>query len=734
MLRRFFITLLFISISFLSFSQVISNQQRKDIIADLQKQISIISVFSSENLDMLPVYTFQLQTANNILAKYQEYKVDNQVYAKWFELKTLVKQNKEMVEFLEPRVGDWFYRKAIGAMANNEKAKAYEFLNKALLLQPKNVMANYELSKISLDSGKVVSTANRLTKILSTMTPDEEEKLLCQNLIAFAYDKNLLQSMALINEGKYAYAVDILTELDSYCETDIYGICNKNLVKKNLSLCQNGIYKEHIEISKKAMNIGRADVAGDFVQNTYDYFQRNRQTITDTTSFDGLVRGVVGSYMSQIKELSSAKNNEAKIDLIRKTKELVALVGGSYEEEILKLLAQKQGSTAPVDMRLDSIENSAPSKGYAQDYPEYIKDSLSDAQAKVKEIEKQYITSSENKLPEKSLAVQSTKTKDLKKEIEDKFYESRTFMTVNNYEKALEVLEKANRLAKIDLEKQEVEKMYTTAIREITARRMSSAEYSIFQGDVKKADSLVERTNDLITTYKMNNDPIIINIMNSYLRVIDKKVCDKKQDEVDGFVYNILDCIRRNDFYKADELINTAMQIKGSSECRLDKQKLRQLKRQIEKPLEYVNMKQTVMTYLDNKDTIRFIQTYAQLEQFWNDNVLSEMSVEHKPIRQILANFGNEDLVVKSIENLIKYRLYFGSLEALGTLKDMGYKRKQTKDAQKKIGMMMSLDVVKRSDKIHESNIVDDKFKDDKWFKYFYKSYKKNLIEWQKNN
>lgn len=734
MFRRFFITLLFISISFLSFSQVISNQQRKDIIEDLQKQISIISVFSSENLDMLPVYTFQLQTANNILAKYQDYKVDNQVYAKWFELKTLVKQNKEMVEFLEPRVGDWFYRKAIGAMANNDKTKAYEFLNKALLLQPNNVMANYELSKISLDSGKVVSTANRLTKILSTMTPDEEEKLLCQNLIAFAYDKNLLKSMALINEGKFAYAVDILKELDAYCETDIYGICNKNLVKKNLALCQNGIYKEHIEISKKAMDIGRADVAGDFVQNTYDYFQRNRQTITDTTSFDGLVRGVVGSYMSQIKEISSAKNNEAKIDLIRKTKELVALVGGSYEEGILKLLSQQQGSTTPVDMKLDSIENSSPTQGYAQDYPQYIKDSISDAQAKVKEIEKQYIPSSDNKLPEKSLAVQSTKTKDLKKEIEDKFYESRTFMTVNNYEKALEVLEKANRLAKIDLEKQEVEKMYTTAIREITARRMSAAEYSIFQGDVKKADSLVERTNDLIKTYKMTDDPTIVNIMNSYLRVIDKKVCDKKQEEVDGFVYNILDCIRKNDFYKADELINTAMQIKGSSECRLDKQKLRQLKRQIEKPLEYVNMKQTVITYLDNKDTMRFIQTYAQLEQFWNDNVLSEMSVEHKPLRQILANIGNEDLIVKSIENLIKYRLYFGSLEALGALKDMGYKRKQTKDAQKKIGMMMSLDIVKRSDKIHESNIVDDKFKDDKWFKYFYKSYKKNLIQWQKNN
>lgn len=734
MFKRFFITISFISISFLSFSQVISNQQRKDIISDLQKQVSLISAFSSENLEMLPVYVFQLQTANNILAKYEEYKVDNQVYAKWFELKTLVKQNKEMVEFLEPRVGDWFYRKAVGAMANNEKTKASEFLNKALTFEPKNVMANYELAKLSLDSGKVVSTTNRLTRVLSTMEPDEEEKLLCQNLIAFAYDKNLLQSMALINAGKYAYAVDILKELDAYCDVDIYGICNKSVVKKNLAFCQNGIYKEHIDVSKMAMNMGRADVAGDFVQNTYDYFQRNRQSITDTTSFDGLVRGVVGAYMSQIKGLNSAKNNEAKIDLIRKTKELVAMVGGNFEDETLRTIAQLQGSKTPVDMKLDSIENAAPSQGYAQDYPQFIKDSLSNPEANVKAIEKQYIPSSENKLPEKSLAVQSTKTKDLKKEIEDKFYESRTFMTVNNYEKALEVLEKANRLAKIDLEKQEVEKMYTTAIREITARRMSAAEYSIFQGDIAKADSLVDRTNDLIKTYKMTDDPTIVNIMNSYLRVIDKKVCDKKQDEIDGYVYNILDCVRKNDFYKADELINTAMQIKGSSECRLEKQKIRQLKRQIEKPLEYVDIKQKVMSNLDNKDTMRFIQEYAQLEQFWTDNVLSEMSVEHKPLRQILVNIGNDGLIIKSIEQLVKYRLYFGSLEALGALKDMGYKRKQTKEAQKKIGMMMSLDVVKRSDKIRESNIVDDKFKDDKWFKYFYKNYKKYLIEWQKNN
>lgn len=734
MLKRLFIAIFFILSSFLSFSQTLSDQQRKDIMSDLQKQITIISAFSSDKLDMIPVYKSQLLSANKILEKYELYKSDNLIYARWFELKTILNQNKEMVEFLEPRVGDWFYRKAVGFVANNEKEKAVEYLNKALVYDSRNVMVNYELAKISLDSGKIVSSTNRLNRIISQMSPDEEEKLLCQNLIAFAYDKNLLKSMSLINQGKYAYAVEILTELDAYCQGDIYGICNKAVVKKNLDFCKTGIYNDHIAISKKAMEIGRADVAGDFVQNTYDYFQRNRQSITDTTSFEGLVREVVNSYIGQIKELYSAKNNEARLDLIRKTKELVALVGGEYEADILKTLASLQGTSTPVDMQLDSIEDAAPSEGYAQQYAQYIKDSLSNAQEKVKEIEKQFVPSSENKIPEKSLAVEQTKTKSLRKEIDDKFFESRSFMTVSNYDMALEVLEKANKLAKIDAEKKEVEKMYTSAIREITARRMSAAEYAIFQGDVAKADSLVSITNDLITTYKMQDDYTIVNIMNSYLRVIDQKVCEKKQGEIDVFVYNILDCVRRNDFYKADQLITTAMQVKGSSECRLDKQKVRQLKRQIEKPLEYVSMREGVMGNLENGDTLLFIKTYAELEQFWNDNKLSEMSVEHQPLRRILFNTNNPDLIIKSIEELVKYRLYFGSLEALGALKDMGFKRKHTKDAQKKIGMMMSLDMVNRPDKIRESNRVDDMFKNDKWFKYFYKSYQKYLIRWRKNN
>ncbi|MFV0500345.1 MAG: hypothetical protein ACK5MH_01990, partial [Bacteroidales bacterium] len=632
MTKRFFILVLSLFIGLSTFAQEISDSKRKEIISEIQSQINTMSGFSAENLEMIPVYSSQISNANELIEKYKKYNGDNQIYRKSYELSSLIKQNQEMIDFLIPRLGDWFYKKAIASLAKDDKKKAYELLNKALDFEPNNVLINYELAKISLDSGDISSTTKRLSLILEKMNPDEMERELCNKLLTYTYDRNLAKALSLINQGKFAYANDILVSLEDYCKKDKINICNNSVVSSMLASCHKGIYNDHIKVTQKAVNMGKTDVAGDFVQNTYDYFQRNRENIKDTSTFNSIVMDIVKTYINDAKKLSSAKDYQNQLEKIEKAKSLAMLIGGEFEANALRDMAQIQGGRTPVDMKLDSIEALAPNESIAEKFPQYIKDSVStpeeDSQ-KIKEIEKDYIISSENKLPQKSLAVEQTKTKSLKKEIEDKFFESRTFMRVSNFEAALEVLEKANRLAKIDLEKEEVEKMYTSAIREITARRMSKAEYYIFEGDVVKSDSLVNKTNDLITAYKMDKDPEIIRIMDSYLRAIDKKVCQKKQDEIDVFAYNIIDCIRKNDFYKADDLIVKAMMVKGSYECRLDKHRIRQLKVQIEKPIEYLELKESCLKALEVKDTLKFIKEYAALEEFYTNYQLNELSVVH---------------------------------------------------------------------------------------------------------
>lgn len=696
--KKLFAFLVFVLVFCGLSAQVLSPSTKKDIISQYNKHIKTISSISSENFDLMSVYKYQLEQAEEFAKKQQVNNFDNDIYAKNLELKLLIEQNSEIVEFMIPRMSDWYYKKAVFANLNNKKQEAYNYLIKSVEADSTNVMANYELAKISLDSFQVSKTTERLTRLLQNENLNKEESQLCKNLLAFTYDKNIITSLALVKEGKFSDAEDILLQLQSYCKNDILNICKPNLIEKNINICKNGIYKDHIKIAKTAVDKQKTKVAGDFLVNTYDYLQRNMGEITDTSDFDDIVKIVVGNYLATAKGLVEAKNNEARIDLIHKAKELASMLGGDYETDVLKQIAMMQGTTSTSDPVLDSLENAAPNTGYADKYPEFVKDTTANVE---KEIEK----------------------------IEEKF----VYVKVNNYEKAVEVLEKTNELPSIKSTKN-IGESNISAIREVTAKRMHKAEYAIFQDDIITADSLVDITEKMLSKYNMKNDSVVVKIMNNYLRAIDQRVCQKKQEEVDVMVHNILDCIRKNDFYLAEEYINIGMQIKGSSECKLNKQRLRALKRQIEQPLEYVKTKEGVDELLAQGDTVRYLKEYAALEHFYITHSLREMSVQHKPIKDIIYEFGSDQLAINTIENLMKYRQYEQGVEALAALKEFGYKSRHTKKIQKQLGQMMSLEESKRNDKIAQSNRLMDKYGEDKWFKYLIKSYNKNLIKWNKQH
>lgn len=696
--KKLFALVLFVCSFCGLYAQVLSPSTKQDIISQFNKHIKTISSISSENFDLMSVYKYQLEQAEEFMKKQQVNNFDNDIYAKNLELKLLIEQNSEIVEFMIPRMSDWYYKKAVFANLNNKKQEAYNYLIRSVEADSTNVMANYELAKISLDSFQVSKTTERLTRLLQNENLNKEESQLCKNLLAFTYDKNIITSLALVKEGKFSDAEDILLQLQSYCKNDILNICKPNLIEKNINICKNGIYKDHIKIAKTAVDKQKTKVAGDFLVNTYDYLQRNMGEITDTSDFDDIVKVVVGNYLSTAKGLVDAKNNEAKIDLIHKAKELASMLGGDYETDVLKQIAMMQGTINTTDPVLDSLENAAPNTGYADKYPEFVKDTTANVEKEIKEIE-------------------------------DKF----VYVKVNNYEKAVEVLEKTNELPSIKSTKN-IGESNISAIREVTAKRMHKAEYAIFQDDIITADSLVDITEKMLLKYNMKNDSVVVKIMNNYLRAIDQRVCQKKQEEVDVMVHNILDCIRKNDFYLAEEYINIGMQIKGSSECKLNKQRLRALKRQIEQPLEYVKTKEGVDELLAQGDTARYLKEYAALEHFYITHSLREMSVQHKPIKDIIYEFGSDQLAVNTIENLMKYRQYEQGVEALAALKEFGYKSRHTKKIQKQLGQMMSLEESKRNDKIAQSNRLMDKYGEDRWFKYLIKSYNKNLIKWNKQH
>ncbi|MBQ7985408.1 MAG: hypothetical protein IJ250_07230, partial [Bacteroidales bacterium] len=128
-------------------AQVLSQAQKKLLTEGFDKHIKTVSAISAENIDMISVYRYQLEKAEQFAEENERYSADKDIYAKLFELKNLVEQNKEVVDFLAPRASRMYYSKAISLLSDGKTNEAYTCLHKAVAVKPDNIMAHYELCK-----------------------------------------------------------------------------------------------------------------------------------------------------------------------------------------------------------------------------------------------------------------------------------------------------------------------------------------------------------------------------------------------------------------------------------------------------------------------------------------------------------------------------------------------------------------------------------------------------------
>ncbi len=700
-------------------AQRLSSNERKMITNEIEQQKNILSRFSYENPDILPVYSLQLITAEDVLKKYEKQSIDYIVFESWFELKALIDQNKEIIDFMLPRTANWMYQKGLFELSKKNIPAAEKMFNKTLEMNSKHVLANYQLAKIDLDSGKIVRATSRMTMVYNTFNLTEDEKRLVTNLLDYAYNKNFLYAMSLSNQGKYAYALDVFNELNEFCQTDPIATCKKEEITFNINKCRQEIYNAHLKIAERALSLEKNMVADNFAATAYEYFSENRSSIKDTSGFSSIAKRIAENYLEEAKKVQGDRKAALQSELLDKAKYFSSFVDTRFANQVSKEVEAIAPPKSKYAQMLDTIGEGSNPKTYKEKYGAYVVDNTKPTTQKdIDAIEKKYIS-------EAGTAKQRATS--LKQELDDKFYETRSYLSVNSYEKALQVLESANRLATISSEKRELDDMYRLAIREITAKRMSQAEYLIWQGKQRDADSLINMTNELIGAYKMQDDPEVIKIMQSYLEVLDKKVCAKKQDEINGFVYNIMDCVKREDFYCADSYIRKGMSIRESEGCTLDKSKLENFRTQLEKPLEYINIMDGAYKALNRSDTTAYIQQYGAGEEFYNTYGLASMGVQHVFLRNILVDLKNENFILNAIEILVRYKEFKVSVEVLGALKDLGYSAWETSSVQKRIAKLMTLDMYNKAVPEEEAEKVLEKYENDKWFRTLCKEYKSEL-------
>lgn len=734
MYKKIFAIALILSISLpyaLAQSIKLSDNERTLIVDEINENIKTLTRFKYDNPELLTVYNTQIKDIEKVVEKYRKQSGDPVVYERWYELSQLTKQNREMINFLYPKMTDLIYRQGITCLTNGDVERARILFNKTIQHNSNYVMSHYQLAKIEIDSMQIASGAKKLENILRTMSPTADQKKLITDLLNNTYNKNFMYALSLADQGKHARAMEVLSQLKEFCDNDELNICEDQTLANAITRSKSQIYKDHIRIANKSLHNGKNAVAESFALIAYEYYSENKESLPPDTDFEALIKKIAQNYLNEAKELEGDRKAALYQEYLDKAAALAQYLNGEERNDLRNQVAKLEPNKSKLQQKQDAIEENAKDTAYTDKFADFSSDDddeLTDTevQNEVAKIEKDYVNENTKK-------TKSNNT-EISKILNDKFYESRTLLSVNSFEQALEVLEKANQLAKIENEKAEVEDMYRRAIREITAKRMSAAEYAVWQGDINTADSLVNLSNDLIHSYNMEKDTAVVRIMNSYLNALDQKVCSKRQDELNSYVYNILDCIKRSDYYKAEAYVREALAVPETRKCKLDKSKLKALMKQIEKPLEYIDRLDNAYTLLRAGDTINYIQQYGSLETMYNMYDLESADIKHTPLRQILTNIDDTDLTLKAIEILMRHKDYMVALEALGALKDMGYKADDTKKVQQRMAKLMAYDMNKQNYDYDAAVDAISQYSSDKWYKVFVKDFKKNMKTFSKQS
>lgn len=707
----------------------LSDNERTLILDELQNSIKTLSQFRFDAPELLVVYNSQLTEAEKLVKKHKSHRNDTQVFDSWCTLKDLSENSRQMLDFLMPRAADLTYRHGMMQLNNNNNERATILFNKAISLNDKHIMANYQLAKIDIDSMYLARGGKRLNNIITNMNPDPDQKTMVYNLLHHTYNKNYLYAISLANQGKHARAMEVYKELEKFCQHDTMNICNDEELEKSIAKSKHQIYSDHLQIAKKSLQNGKNAVAENFAVIAYEYYAENKASIPGDADFKDIIRQIANNYIAEAKQLEGDRKAALYQEYLDKAKQLTKFLESYERDDIKTQLAILEPPKSKLQQKQEAIEESAIDTSYSDRYSNYLTNdnkSPEEIQNDVDNLEQQYVN--------EKTKVNHSSGSHISKAIDDKFYETRSYLSVNSFEKALEVLEKANQLARIENEKAEVEDMYRQAIREISAKRMSAAEYAVWQGNTKQADSLVNLTNDLIHSYKMEHDSVIAHIMNSYLNALDQKVCSNRQDQLNTYVYNILDCIKRSDYYRAEAFVREALAVPETRKCKLDKSKLKALMKQIEKPLEYIDRLDNAQTLLRSGDTASYLQQYGALETMYNMYDLESTGINHTSMRQILANMNDADIALQAIEILVRHKDYMVALEALGALKDMGYKESETKKVQQRMGRLMAYDMNKQNYSLDDALDAIDKYSSDKWYGVFAKEFKKEMKSYSRRS
>ncbi len=601
-------------------------------------------------------------------------------------------------------------------MAEGKLQDAATYYNKSLQVNPFYAPAQYQLARMEYNAGHYDTSAVMVNSALLKMNPDPSTQQLLVQLGNTLYTTLLTGGDKYTTEQKYNEAIDVFETARWLCSTTPGMVCTEQ-VTKGLAQARYGIYHSYLQVAEKAIQNGRLDIAGNYINQSMDYQkQYSSEIISNTESVNWmgtLCREYVkaGNGLNQSKKYDAALAEFGKADSIGKLYPVIGEIPGLKQGLSQSRNGRYQQMLAEADSKL-LADRIVESEGMCQQALDYQKQYNTDITSNRDAVNMM------SRIKEKRYHIAILHGKNQAKggnhqEAVTAFLEAKAYESSYNFKR---------------------NDSLATFIRQsgkpLVEKTLDEGKLHAWGNKLPEARSSYQKAADEIKLYGLEKDSDIDARMIELKNKIFSQECANAESSYNSLMEKSHKSMRDGDYQTAFEIITQAIAVTTSNIlCNIDSKPAYYEQNRIKPAMEYQNMLKKADALASQTNYTECLKQLDLCIIFHKTNRIDTFGLAVPETPAYILRGSDPGFVYFGVEHYMSQKDYDTALKMLTELKTRNYPVKYTKNLQTQLGAKMAI-----RDKIAgagDYKIQILKYTEgESWFAVFSKSYKKT---WKKN-
>lgn len=683
----------------------------------LQKTLSI----QADNVDMIPLYDFQLKEAEQIVKTLESKNYSQllslhendpiQFQLRLNELRSRTEETRNTLNNLLSTLDQVYFQKGLEYVQKGNDSIAEGYFKKSLLINPYFTPAHYQLGKLYFNQEELQKSADLVNKVLTEMKPDNATLNALFELGASIQQQYITKAEELMIKEQYPEAIELLKRGIVFCSSSPGLICSDQ-IQRSLARAKYGMYNSYLTIARRALEKANTDLAENYTHEAWKYQQQNTSEIISATEAFQLFNSIAASLMKNGQENLSQKRFSAALKDFSSAERICAISPLIPRPEMLNLLTNKAQKGVYDNMVIKAYES-------------YKQENISEAETRVNDAIA-YRSDKTEAIPS-TLGTDTLMARIRSQSYKEYIYRGEQYLGFNDHKTALLWLSKAQAL-ELQLPMspdKNLPELLKKAAKPVILQNISEANIKIWGNMLEQASSLTCKIIEDQQNFGLQEDAEINEKLKEIKGKIFSKDCLNLQKEYDEQLQLARQNINAYDYITGNACYTKASVMADSKpDCKINTSFALEMIERYKPASDFQKMQGTLERALAEKRFEEMPAIYKELSDYYSAQNISRFALKMPVLFNLVYPSGHDALVW--------FTNYYSqsadtekAFSLLKKLKDTNFPLALSRPLQEQAAIIMAQKDLQLYPTRNPKDQVLIYTLNDKWFKYFRKVYLK---------